>query len=162
MKPDKQAVLSIIQKNARLSIEQLAERLSLEPDVVRQIIEEGERDRTIHGYYTVIDPEQMAPQVRAMIEVKVRPERDKGFDRVARKISRFPEVTDVTLISGGYDLALFVIGETLQEVAEFVSTKLAPMDGVIEHSTHFVLKKYKEAGFQLQEEEHYERLCVTP
>ncbi len=163
MKNDpKTSVLSLLQKNARLSAEQVAERLMLDPDDVRTIIEEGERDNTIHGYYALIDPEVMAPQVRAMIEVKVRPERDEGFDRIARKISRFPEVTDVTLISGGYDLALVVVGETLSQVADFVSTKLAPLDGVLEHSTQFVLQKYKEAGFQLQKEEQYERLSVSP
>jgi DNA-binding Lrp family transcriptional regulator len=95
-----------------------------------------------------------------LIEVKVTPSRDGGFDRVARRIAKFPEVTDLCLLSGSYDLQLTVEGDSLQQVANFVAAKLATIDGVISTSTGFQLKKYKESGIIMQSDEEYERLKV--
>ena len=100
--------------------------------------------------------------VEAMIEVKVTPQRDMGFDAVAARIYRFDEVKSVYLMSGSYDLQLEIKGRTLNEVAYFVSSKLSTIDGVLSTSTHFLLKKYKEAGKLMQEEDDHERLQVTP
>ena len=161
-KEKRDEIFSLLQKNARLSSTEIAERLQLSKETVETLIKDAEDRELIHGYYTLFDSSAMAAKVRAIIEVKVRPERDRGFEQVATRISKFPEVTDVTLISGGYDLSLVVIGDTLQEVADFVATKLAPIDGIIEHSTHFVLRKYKEAGFCLQKDEEFKRLSVAP
>jgi DNA-binding Lrp family transcriptional regulator len=94
--------------------------------------------------------------------VKVRPERDGGFNNIAKRLSKFPEIVSLYLVSGGYDLQLEVKGDTLQNVAEFVSRKLATIDGVISTATHFLLKKYKESGKILHDEDEYERLKITP
>ena len=113
--------------------------------------------------YTVICNDQALPernQVKALIEVKVTPRRDGGFDRIAQKIAKFPEVTDLYLLSGGYDLLLTVQGDSLQQVANFVAEKLATIDGVISTSTGFMLRKYKESGRIMQSEEEYERLKI--
>ena len=158
----KTAILSLLQQNARLSARELAERLALQEADVEQVIAECEKDNTIHGYYTLVNLEALPLKVRAVIEVSVQPERDHGFDHIARKMAKFPQVTDVTLVSGTFDLMLTIIGDDLQEVADFIATKLAPMAGIRHHSTHFVLKKYKEAGFILDNDENYERLSVSP
>ena len=100
--------------------------------------------------------------MRALIEVKVTPRREGGFDQVAQRIARYPEVTDLYLISGGFDLLLMVEGDSLQDVASFVSAKLSTIDGVISTSTGFMLKKYKESGRIMQNDEEYERLKVCP
>ncbi len=159
----RQAILAVLKENARLGADQIAERLGLEEDEVRQLIQQCEKDRTIFGYRALVNP-ALEPQqrVRAVIQVSVQSERDVGFDHIASKISKFPEVTDVILVSGAYDLILMVVGDDLHEVAEFVATKLAPMEGIRQHSTHFMLKRYKEAGFRLEDGEEYERLSVTP
>ena len=99
-------------------------------------------------------------RVKALIEVKVTPRREGGFDAVARRIAKYPEVTDVMLISGGYDLLLTVEGSSLAKVANFVSDKLATIDGVISTSTGFILKKYKESGRVMRNDEEYERLKI--
>ena len=100
--------------------------------------------------------------VTAIIEVRVRPEREGGFDRIARRLSKFPQVTALYLMSGRYDLMLEVRGTDLNEVASFVSSKLSTIDGVLSTATHFLLKKYKEAGTMLLEEERDERLKIVP
>jgi DNA-binding Lrp family transcriptional regulator len=156
-------VLGLLQKNARLSHNEIAERLDIAVDEVEQIVKDSEANKTIYGYYTLINEDSLGRQpVRALIEVGVQPERDGGFDHVARLLSKFSEVTDVVLVSGSFDLQLVIVGETLQDVASFVASKLAPMDGVRSTRTHFMLKKYKEAGFQVEEDEDYERLSVAP
>jgi len=156
-------ILDLLQKNARIPQREIADRLQLSEEEVTVLIAEMEADRTILGYHALVNQEALdTTAVRAIIEVQVRPERDGGFDRVARQLAKFDEVTDVTLVSGGYDLRLEVVGESLQEVALFVASKLAPLDGVRATATHFLLKKYKEAGFALHEDEDYERLKVTP
>jgi DNA-binding Lrp family transcriptional regulator len=161
-KDAQQKVLATLQKNARLTAEEIGERLLLDADEVRQFIADAEKNGEIHGYCTLVDSHALPPLVRAIIEVKVRPQRDSGFEDVAARISKFSEVSDVTLVSGGYDFSVVVVGETLQDVADFVATKLAPIDGIIEHSTHFVLRKYKEAGVRFNDDETFERLSVAP
>mgnify|MGYP006293736615 CR=1 FL=1 len=162
--PEKrQTVLRILRRNGRLSTAQIAERAQLNADEVDAIIAACEHDGTIFGYHTLIDPEQLGQEeVRAIIEVSIEPERDRGFDCIARNISKFEQVADVTLVSGTFDLMLTVVGASLQEVAHFVATQLAPIDGVKHHTTHFVLKKYKEAGFCREIDEDHERLPITP
>ena len=127
----------------------------------------GKRGHVVFGYAPVrVDCRlyDEAPgsetRVKALIEVKVTPNRDGGFDRVARRIAKFPEVTDLCLLSGSYDLLLTVEGNSLQQVANFVSAKLATIDGVISTSTGFQLKRYKESGIIMQSDEEYERLKI--
>ncbi len=159
----KQEILRLLRKNARMSCREIAERLQIDQAAAEAAIKELENDRTITGYSVLVNEEKVAnPPVRALIEVDVIPERDGGFDYVARRISKFPEVISVQLLSGSYDLSLEVVGTSLQEVAYFVASKLSAMEGVKATRTHFLLKKYKQAGFVLQEEEGYERLKVVP
>jgi DNA-binding Lrp family transcriptional regulator len=165
MKPSdlRLAVLRLLQRNARVSETEISERLAVPVAQVTRAIAEMERDRTIMGYYALTRDDTVAGgRVRAVIEVEVQPERDGGFDRIARLISKFPEVQSVSLLSGSYDLGLEVVGDSLQEVASFVASKLAPMQGVRSTRTHFLLRKYKEGGILLHEEEEDDRLKVAP
>ena len=159
-------ILELLLKNARLDARVMADRLACKPEEIENAIREMEDDRTILGYLVIADEEKLhhnspAP-VRAIIEVEVQPERDGGFDRVASRISKFPEVHSVYLVSGRYDLRLEITGKSLQDVAAFVASKLASLDGVKSTATHFLLKKYKEAGIRFHEDETYERLKIVP
>ena len=126
-------------------------------------IAQMEKEKIICGYHTLIDWEKTGEeQVTALIEVKVTPQRNQGFDRIAERIYNYPEVNAVYLISGGYDFLITLKARTLKEVSEFVSGKLAPLDSVLSTATHFVLKKYKDHGAVLVAKTESERMLVTP
>ncbi len=156
-------ILRLLNDNCKLTAKEIAERLDTTEEEVLKIIKTLELENVIKGYKVIID-ETILPEnaVKAIIEVKVRPEREGGFDRIAKRLSKFPEVSSLYLMSGGYDLHIVVQGESLHEVAKFVSSKLSTIDGVTSTATHFLLKKYKESGKILHREEEYERLKVTP
>ncbi len=140
-------ILKLLESDARLTPEQLAVMLACDIDTVKKTIDEYEKNGTILGYNTVVDWEKTDMEsVTAMIEVKLTPQRDRGFDRVAEKIYNYPEVKSVYLMSGAYDLSVLIEGKTMKEVALFVSQKLATIDAVISTATHFVLHKYKDKG----------------
>lgn len=142
-------LLKVLEENPRLSLAQLAELAGLELSETEAIIGACEKNHTILAYRTMIDWEKTDLEtVTAFIEVKLLPQRGEGFDRIASHIWRYPEVTSVYLMSGGFDLAVTIEGKSLQEVAMFVAQKLAPMEGVTATSTHFVLKKYKDHGVE--------------
>jgi len=158
----KEKIISLLRSNARLSAAEIAENINVpEADVVKAV-REMEDSGVIRGYAAIVtdDAPGSESRVKALIEVKVTPNRDGGFDRVARRIAKFPEVTDLCLLSGGYDLQLTVEGNSLQQVANFVSGKLATIEGVISTTTAFQLKKYKESGMIMQSDEEYERLKI--
>lgn len=150
-------------ENGRISVKEIAERLNSTEKEIASVIKKLESDNVVIGYKAVFD-ESILPEnaVKAIIEVKIRPERQGGFDSIAKRISKFSEVSSLYLMSGGFDLLLEIKGENLNDVAQFVSSKLATMDGVISTATHFLLKKYKESGKLMQEDEDHERLKVTP
>ena len=156
-------ILALLRENARMGIHEIALRAGL-PDVeAEQEIRELEKCGIIRGYTAILNESELDDsKVKALIEVKVTPRREGGFDQVARRIARFPEVTDLYLVSGSFDLLLTVEGDSLQEVASFVSAKLSTIDGVISTSTGFMLKKYKESGRIMQNDEEYERLKICP
>ena len=159
----KEKILSLLANNARITFGEIAERLYVSEKQIEEAICEMEKQGIIRGYTVILSDEAMKnSQVRALIEVSITPERDGGFDRVARRISKFSEVTDVYLVSGNYDLRVEVKGESLQDVASFVHSKLATIEGVKSTATIFLLKKYKEAGKIMDGEESYERLKITP
>ena len=140
-------ILTLLENDAKLTPEQIAVMLQISADEVRAQIAELEANGIILGYKTMIDWEKTDREsVSAMIEVKLTPQKDKGFDRVAEKIYNYPEVKAVYLMSGVYDLSVLIEGKTMKEVAFFVSQKLAPIDAVISTATHFVLHKYKDTG----------------
>ena len=154
-------IIELLCENARLSASELAERCGTSEAEVAAAIKSLEKQGIICGYTAILDDRALGEtRVKALIEVKVTPKREGGFDEVARRIAKYPEVTDVMLISGGYDLLLTVEGSSLAKVANFVSEKLATIDGVISTSTGFILKKYKESGRVMRNDEEYERLKI--
>ncbi|MDF1756540.1 MAG: Lrp/AsnC family transcriptional regulator [Verrucomicrobiales bacterium] len=158
-----EAIVELLQKNARFSSAEIADRLDMDEAEVIRHIKELEENGTIFGYHAVIDRERSGDtSVSAMIEIKLTPQRDGGFDKLAERIAKFDQVTNCYLMSGGYDLAVIVEGETLNDVARFVSERLSTVDGVIGTSTHFQLKVYKQNGFIASAGFKPERLPVTP
>lgn len=140
-------LLKLLEDNARLTDEQIALMLGKEVGEIRDMIEKYQRDRVVLGYKAIIDWDKTDKEsVSALIEVKITPQRDRGFDRVAEKIYNYPEVESLYLMSGGFDFAVMIEGKTMKEVAYFVAMKLAPIEDVIATSTHFVLRKYKDKG----------------
>ena len=158
----KDKIISILRSNARISFADLAQEVGISADEAARMVTDMEKEGIIRGYAAIITDEAPGSEtrVKALIEVKVTPSRDGGFDRVARRIAKFPEVTDLSLLSGSYDLQLTVEGNSLQQVANFVSNKLATIEGVISTSTAFQLKRYKESGMIMQSDEEYERLKI--
>lgn len=155
-------ILRLIQNNSKMSTKDIATVLGLDEAVVIHEIHEMEQEQIICGYNTVINWDKTDDErVTALIEVKVTPQRGEGFDRVAERIYNYEEVTSLYLMSGGFDMTVFIEGKTMKEVAQFVARKLAPMEGVLSTSTHFVLKKYKESGTKLEQHKKDERLVVT-
>lgn len=157
-------LLRMLERDARLTPAQLAAMTGLAEHEVRERIAQAERERLIIGYRTSVNWERAGvEQVAALIEVKVSPQRDVGFDAVAARIYRFPETRSVYLMSGAYDLAVLVVGPTMKDVASFVASKLAPLEGVQGTVTHFLLKRYKEDGVVLVEDEpQAARLPIAP
>lgn len=157
------ALLDLLHRNARLSLEELADQLGSSVQDVAAELSTLEKNGTIQGYQTMVDPARLdADRVTAFIEVKLTPERGGGFDRLARRVARFGQVTSCYLISGGYDLLVLVEGKNLLDVANFVAQQLSTLDGVVSCATHFRLKSYKENGFVYGVSDDVERLPVSP
>ena len=157
------ALLKLLQDNAALKPAQLASLLNLAEAEVTAKIKAYEKEGVILGYRTILNEEKLGVDVvRAVIEVKITPERGGGFDRLAERIAKYDEVHSCYLMSGSYDLLVIVEGNTLREVATFVSEKLATVQGVLSTATHFMLKPYKEQGVLMVPEKSEERLPVTP
>ena len=156
-------LLKLLRDNAVLTPAQLSKMLNLTEGEVASRVKAYESDRVILGYRTVLNEEKLGVErVRAVIEVKITPERGGGFDRLAERIAKYAEVNSCYLMSGGYDLLVVVEGSSLREVATFVSEKLATVQGVLSTATHFMLKPYKEQGVLMTHEQNEERLAVTP
>ncbi len=159
----REELLAIIEKNSRIDLKELAVILGVqEVDVVNEL-ETMEREGIICGYHTLVNWEKTSNEkVTALIEVRVTPQRGQGFDSVAERIYRYPEVRSVYLISGGFDLMVILEGKTLREVSSFVSDKLSTLDRVLSTSTHFILKKYKDHGTIFIQKTEDEREMITP
>ena len=156
-------LLRILQSNALESHENIARMLGLPVAEVSRRIAEYERGGVIRGYQAILNDDRLElDKVTAVIEVKVTPQREGGFNPIAERISRYPEVRSAYLMSGTYDVLLFVEGPTLREVAAFVSERLSTLEGVISTSTHFMLKTYKRNGVLMHSESSDERLTVSP
>ena len=156
-------LLQLLRTNAREPEASLAKMLGITPAAVQEQIAAYERQGLIRGYRAVVNEDlACAGDVRAVIELRIRPEHSGGFDRIAQRIGQFKQVEALFLMSGGYDLLLFVRGRNLQEVASFVSSELAPLDGVLATATHFMLKTYKDQGILMETAQHDDRLQVTP
>lgn len=159
----REKILNVIEKNSRIDLKELAVRLGLDEVAVANEIAAMESEGIICGYHTLIDWDKVTQErINALIEVKVTPQRGKGFDDIAERIYKYPEVSSAYLISGGFDLLVFMEGKTLREISSFVSEKLSTLDSVLSTTTHFVLKKYKDAGTILHKEYEDERIMMTP
>ena len=157
------SLLKLLRENASLRPSQLASMVNMPESDVAERIKAYENDHVILGYRTVLNEEKLGLEVvRAVIEVKITPERGGGFNRFAERIAKYTEVVSCYLMSGGYDLLVVVEGANLNAVAQFVAEKLATIQGVISTSTHFMLKPYKEQGVLMHSESSDERLSVTP
>ena len=156
-------LLKLLHENALLKPSQLASMLNLPEAEVIEKIKAYEADQTILCYRAMLNEEKLGLEfVRAVIEVKITPERGGGFNRLAERIAKYSEVRSCYLMSGAYDLLVIVEGSSLREVASFVSEKLATIQGVLSTATHFMLRPYKEQGVLMAREENGERLPVTP
>jgi DNA-binding Lrp family transcriptional regulator len=154
----KKKILKILEGDARTTPKQIATMTGTPQTEVEKLIKQAEKDNIILKYKTIINWEKAGEeQVSALIEVKIAPQRDVGFDAIAERIYRFPQTRSVYLLSGTYDLLVIVSGKTMQETANFVSQKLAPIEGVQGTVTHFLLKKYKEDGEILEGKEETKR-----
>ncbi len=155
-------ILNLIEHNAKLSIEEIAETINATFDEVVSVIADLESKKVICGYSTIINWDRITEEkCNALIEVKVTPQRGTGFDRIAERISRFDEVDSIYLMSGGYDFMVIVNGKSMKEVSSFVFNKLATIDYVNSTATHFVLKKYKDHGIQVQDKPTDKRTNVV-
>jgi DNA-binding Lrp family transcriptional regulator len=156
-------LLKILQANATESRETIAKMLNLSVAEVSKRIAKYEKSGVIRGYQAVLDEDKLnLDTVTAVIEVKITPQRQGGFNTIADRISRFPEVRSSYLMSGTYDVLLFVEGRNLREVAAFVSERLSPLEGVLSTSTHFMLKTYKRLGVLMETGHAEERLSIVP
>lgn len=157
-------IFEILEQNGRATPEQISTMVDKPVREVEKIIKQAEKDGTILKYKTIINwPKLGEEDIWALIEVRITPQRDVGFDAIAERIYQFPEVYSAYLVSGTYDLAILVKGKNMQEISSFVTGKLAPLERVQSTVTHFLLKRYKENGdtFHLPKEIN-KRLPITP
>ncbi|MBR4581975.1 MAG: Lrp/AsnC family transcriptional regulator [Lachnospiraceae bacterium] len=159
----REKILTVIEKNSKIDLKELAIILGEDEIDVANEIKAMEEDGTICGYHTLIDWDKTSiEKVSALIEVRVTPQRGQGFDNIAERIYKYPEVNSVYLMSGGYDLLVTLEGKTLKEVSSFVSNKLSTLDTVLSTTTHFILKKYKDHGTIMAKKFEDTRLKMTP
>ena len=159
----REKILTFIEKNSRIDLKELAVIIGVDEMTVAQELKRMEEEHIICGYHTLIDWDKTdVEKVTAMIEVRVTPQRDMGFDKVAERIYNYPEVESVYLISGGFDFMVTLEGKTLREVSQFVSEKLSPLDSVLSTKTNFILKKYKDHGTIMAEPAKDERMKIAP
>lgn len=156
-------LLELLEKNHNYTLDQLSIMLDRPKEELAAQIKRLEEEKVIIKYHTFINWEKTnIEKVSAIIDVRVTPQRDVGFDALAERIYRFPEVRSLYLLSGAFDLSVLVEGDSLKDVATFVSNKLSTIEGVLSTTTHFMLKKYKEAGIIMEDNEQDHRLVVTP
>lgn len=159
----REKILTFIEKNSRIDIKELAIILGEDELSVANELAAMEADHVICGYHTLINWDKTdIEKVTALIEVSVTPQRGQGFEKLAERITNYPEVKSIYLMSGAFDFAIFLEGKTLKEVSMFVSTKLSTLEAVAGTATHFVLKKYKDHGMILIDKEPANRMKVTP
>ena len=160
----KKQILDAISMNSRRSTEDLAAMLNTGTDTIEHEIKEMEDNKVICGYPTLINWDRTdCEKVTALIEVKVTPQRDMGFNKVAERIYKFEEVESVYLMSGSFDLTVIIEGKSMKEVSRFVTEKLSTLEYITSTATYFVLKKYKERGLIMTDEKHdSERMLITP
>lgn len=159
----REEILKYIEKNSRVDLKDLAVMLGTDEVTIANEMAEMEKEKIICGYHTMIDWKKAGiEKVTGLIEVRVTPQRNMGFEKIAERIYNYPEVSSVYLISGAYDYLVILEGKTLLEISEFVSDKLSPIDEVVGTATHFILKKYKDHGTIFEKKGKADRMLVTP
>ncbi|MGN0515125.1 MAG: Lrp/AsnC family transcriptional regulator [Lachnospiraceae bacterium] len=159
----REKILAMLEQNGRIDLKDLAVMLDINQVELANEIAQMEKEHIICGYNTIINWDKTTQEkVTALIEVKVTPQRGHGFDNIAERIYNYSEVTSLYLMSGGFDFTVIIEGKSMKDVALFVSSKLATIDGVLSTATHFVLRKYKTYGTVLEDKEKDERMLVTP
>lgn len=159
----REQILAFLEKNSKIDLSELAIMLGTNEAIIANEVAEMEKEQVICGYHTLIDWDKTSREkVTAMIEVRVTPQRGQGFDNIAERIYNYPEVQSVYLISGAYDLLVILEGKTLRDISSFVSDKLSTLDTVLSTATHFILKKYKDAGTIMGKRVKDERMLMTP
>lgn len=155
-------LIKLLSRNSEYSVSELALMLGEPEDYVRARIKKYEDDGIIKGYRALVNYEKVDDAgVTAYIELKVTPQKKSGFDEIAKRIMTFDEVESVYLMAGAYDLSIIVKGETIQEVSAFVSRKLSALDGILSTATHFILKRYKDDGVVLEDEDISDERCMN-
>jgi DNA-binding Lrp family transcriptional regulator len=155
-------ILKILENDAKISVREMAIMVGKSPSTIFRQVKQAERERIILKYKTVINWDRVEDeQVWALIDVRVKPQKDVGFDAIAEQISQYPPVRSLYLASGDYDLVVIVIGKSEHEIADFVSQKLVHVEGVQGTETHFILKRYKEDGVILRDEELVKRQAMV-
>ena len=159
----REQILALLERNSRMTPEEIAVLLGSSKELIAEEIRKMEEQNIICGYNTLINWEQAdTDKVTGLIEVRVSPQRGKGFDHIAERIYNYPEVKSVYLISGGYDLLVILEGKSLREIASFVHSKLSTMESVLSTATHFILKKYKDDGIIFDQQKADQRQSITP
>lgn len=159
----RERILNYIEKNSRVDLKELAVLLGMNEVDVANELQAMETEGIICGYHTIIDWDKVTEErVNALIEVRVTPQRGKGFDEIAERIYKYPEVTACYLMSGGFDLMVSIEGKSLKEISMFVSQKLSTLDSILSTTTHFILKKYKDHGTIMHQKYEDERIMMTP
>ena len=159
----REKILNYIEKNSRVDLKELAVLLGMEEIDVANELAAMEAEGVICGYHTIIDWDKVTEErVNALIEVRVTPQRGKGFDEIAERIYKYPEVNSCYLMSGGFDIMVSIEGKSLKEISMFVSQKLSTLDSILSTTTHFILKKYKDHGTIMHQQYEDERIMMTP
>ena len=157
------AVLGVLRENARASSEDIARQTDSDPETVEAIIDELEAAGVVRGYQAVIDRNQLESQpVRATVELNVTLDRETGYDDIAERIARFPQVKSLSLVSGDFDFMMEVEDESMRDVSAFISDKVAPVPEITQTVTHYVMDSYKEQGIEMGDGDEDDRLSVSP
>lgn len=156
-------IIAVLENNGKASPKEISELTGRDVQEIKELIATAEREKIILGYKAVINRSLLhREEVLALVEIRMTPQHDVGFDGIAQRIARFPEVRSVQLVSGDYDLSVVIAGDSMQEVAGFIAMKLAALEEVKGTTTHFLLKRYKEEGLILNQEEETRRLPLSP
>ncbi|MWV64474.1 Lrp/AsnC family transcriptional regulator [Halorubrum sp. JWXQ-INN 858] len=156
-------VLDVLARNAREDVADIAAQTGLDADEVEAAIAALEADGVVHGYQAVVDWDSVDEgKIRALVEINVALDRETGYDQVADRIAKFPAVDALHLVSGDYDFAVEVLGETMQDVSRFISEQVAPMPEVTQTVTHYIMETYKDGGIRFEDGDDDDRLSVSP
>jgi len=160
---DRDEILALLRENARYSTEDLARQTGLDADDVEAVIEDLESEGVIKGYQAVVDWDKVEPErVRASVELNVTLDRETGYDDIADRLAKFPEVQGLRLVSGDFDFAMEVEGDSMSEVSRFISEQVAPVPEITQTVTHYIMESYKERGVEFGDGHDDDRLSVSP